>query len=90
MIALVLVIRTPSPTIMPERIGIIGKTHGVNASKNPNIKNEKILNNKLFSFNFFVITSCSDINISLLIPSSASNASKESGIETVKFFSIGG
>ena len=28
--------------IMPERIGIIGKTHGVNASKNPNTKNEKI------------------------------------------------
>ena len=64
MMAFALVILVPSPTIIPDRIGIIGKTHGVNANRNPRTKNEITLMNKLLSFKVFVIRSCSDNNVS--------------------------
>ena len=90
MTPLVRVIRLPSPTIMPDRIGIIGKTHGVNESNNPKPKKEIILNNRFLSFNFCVIESCSESSGSLLELSLPACKSNEAGKVIGNVFLIGG
>src|SRR3989338_9004883 len=45
--ACILVILCPRPTMMPDRIGIIGNTQGVNASNSPAPKKKEMISQKL-------------------------------------------
>jgi len=69
--------------IIPERIGTIGKTHGVNDKSKPKTIKKKIFTKILFDNNFSYIFSVSDIFV------------EDSSVETLSklklnFFVIGG
>src|ERR1019366_227671 len=58
--ACIWVILWPRPTMMPDRIGIIGNTHGVNASNNPAPKKKETISQKLPPLNSRAICEPSD------------------------------
>src|SRR6185312_2520473 len=63
---------SPCPTMIPERIGIIGSTHGVNDSNKPPAKNAPSISNRLPLRTRLARRSCSETNaLPPLVPGDA-------------------
>src|SRR5450759_1169038 len=61
--ACIWVILWPRPTMMPDRIGIIGNTHGVNASNNPAPKKKETISQKPPFLKSWAICELSDTGV---------------------------
>ena len=77
----------PWPTIMPDRIGIIGNTQGVNASNKPAPKNITSVNRILSPRNALAIESCSEMG-SVVLSAIAAACAVEMGDNLTKLFLV--
>src|SRR5262249_46511476 len=96
---------SPDPAMMPDRIGIIGNTHGVNASRRPKPKKLSSASQRLLDDRFAASACSSDCPPGLSLPprgggaappgagegfAAASSSADAAGISTLTAFVITG